>query len=96
MMYNTLLTVDCGSLPDPANGSVTHTVGTSLGQTAIYSCNTGYKLVGDNTRTCQATGNWSGSPPTCQGMYVYKLTFSYPMVMHFGVVQLLLEVTTLL
>ena len=33
-----------------------------------------------------ATGNWSGNAPTCQGMYVYKLTFSYPMVMHFGVV----------
>ena len=62
--------MDCGSLPDPANGRVDHTAGTSLGQTAIYSCNTGYNLVGDSTRTCQATGNWSGSAPTCQGMYV--------------------------
>ena len=62
--------MDCGSLPDPANGRVDHTAGTSLGQTAIYSCNTGYNLVGDSTRTCQATGNWSGSAPTCKGMYV--------------------------
>ena len=60
--------VDCGSLPDPANGRVDHTAGTSLGQTAIYSCNTGYNLVGDSTRTCQATRIWSGSAPTCQGM----------------------------
>ena len=66
--------MDCGSLPDPANGQVDHTAGTSLGQTAIYSCNTGYNLVGDSTRTCQATGNWSGSAPTCQGMYVCMLT----------------------
>ena len=66
--------MDCGSLPDPANGQVDHTAGTSLGQTGIYSCNTGYNLVGDSTRTCQATGNWSGSAPTCQGMYVYMLT----------------------
>ena len=74
MMYNTLLTVDCGSLPDPANGSVNHTAGTTVGRNATYSCNTGYNLVGDSTRTCQAEGNWSGSASTCQGMYVYKLT----------------------
>ena len=63
-----LTAVDCGSLTDPANGSVTHTSGTTFGQTATYSCNTGYNLVGDSTRTCQATGNWSGSAPTCQGL----------------------------
>ena len=78
--------MDCGSLPDPANGQVDHTAGTSLEQTAIYSCNTGYTLVGDSTRTCEAIGNWSGSAPICQGVYACKLTFSYPMVMHFGVV----------
>ena len=50
-----------------------HTAGTSLGQTGIYRCNTGYNLVGDSTRTCQATGNWSGSVPTCQGIYVINL-----------------------
>ena len=95
MMYNTLLTVDCGSLPDPANGSVNHTAGTTMGHTATYSCNTGYNLVGNSTHTCQATGNWSGNAPTCQGMYIYKLTCCYPMMMHFGIVQLLLDVTTL-
>ena len=61
---------DCSSLPDPANGQVDHTAGTSLGQTAQYRCNTGYNLVGDSTRTCQASRNWSGSAPTCQGVYV--------------------------
>ena len=60
--------VDCGNLTDPANGQVDHTAGTPFGQTATYSCNTGYNLVGDSTRTCQATGNWSGSEPTCQSM----------------------------
>ena len=62
--------VDCGNLPDPVNGQVDHTAGTSLGQTAIYSCNTGYNLVGDSTRTCQAIGQWSGSAPTCQSMFL--------------------------
>ena len=75
-VFRILTVVDCGSLTDPGNGSVTLTVGTTLGQTATYSCNTGYNLVGDSTRTCQAEGNWSGSAPTCQGTYV--ITLSHP------------------
>ena len=62
-MYSTV--VDCDTLSDPANGQVRPT-GTTFGETAIYSCNTGYNLVGDNNRTCQATGEWSGSEPTCE------------------------------
>ena len=65
--------MDCGSLPDPANGQVNHTAGTTVGQTATYSCNIGYNLVGDRTRTCQAEGSWSGSAPTCEGIYVINL-----------------------
>ena len=65
--------VDCGNLTDPANGQVDLTSGTTFGQTATYSCNTGYNLVGDSTHTCQATGNWSGSAPTCQGMLLKVL-----------------------
>ena len=59
--------VDCNTLTNPANGQVS-TTGTTFGETATYSCNTGYNLVGDSTRTCQATGEWSGSEPTCQSM----------------------------
>ena len=68
--------MDCGNLTNPANGQVSHTAGTTFGQTATYSCNTGYNLVGDNTRTCEAGGMWSGSEPTCQSMlYVYEVVF---------------------
>ena len=74
MLFLSLTVVDCGSLTDPANGQVTHVAGTALGQTATYSCDTGYNLVGDSTRTCQAEGNWTGSAATCQGVYVCKLT----------------------
>ena len=70
MILLILTAVDCGSLTDPGNGQVNHTSGTTFGENATYSCNTGYNLVGDSTRTCQATGNWSGSEPTCQGMYI--------------------------
>ena len=57
--------VDCGTLTNPANGLVSHTAGTTFGQTATYSCNTGYNLVGGSIQTCQATGVWSASAPTC-------------------------------
>ena len=62
--------VDCGNLNDPANGQVNHTAGTTFRQTATYSCSTGYNLVGDSIRTCQAEGEWSGSAPTCLGTFV--------------------------
>ena len=60
--------VNCGTLANPANGQVSHTVGTTFGRASTYTCNTGYNLVGGSTRTCQATGVWSGSAPTCQRM----------------------------
>ena len=68
-----LTAVDCGTLTNPANGSVTHSGGTTFRHTATYSCNAGYSLVGDSTRTCQATRRWSGSVPTCQRMLLMKL-----------------------
>ena len=64
--------MDCSTLLNPANGRVSHTTGTTVGQTATYSCNPGYNLVGDSIRTCQATGVWSGSAPTCQRMLLLK------------------------
>ena len=67
--------MDCSTLTDPANGQVSHTAGTTFGQTATYTCDTGYNLVGDNTRICQATRVWSGSAPTCQGMLFLKLEY---------------------
>ena len=74
--FSTLLTIsDCDNLTDPSNGQVTHSSRTTLGQTATYSCNTGYNLVGDSTRTCQDTGEWSGSAPTCQGMLLKVISF---------------------
>ena len=65
--------VDCGTLTNPANGRVSYSGRTTFGQTANYSCNTGYNLVGGSTRTCQATGDWSDSAHTCQGMLLFKL-----------------------
>ena len=67
-LYLLSTAVNCGALANPANGQVTHTAGTTFGQTVTYSCNTGFTRIGVSTRTCQATGVWSGSAPTCHGM----------------------------
>ena len=70
-IYLLYIAVDCGTLTNPANGQVTYTAGTLFGQTATYSCDSGYNLVGESVCTCQATGVWSGSVPTCQGCGVF-------------------------
>ena len=58
----------CGDLVDPAFGSVSHS-GTSLGTVAEYSCDSGYLLSGNRTRTCLDPGIWSGNAPTCEREY---------------------------
>ena len=32
-----------------------------------YTCNSGFRLVGSATRTCQDDGTWSGEHPRCIG-----------------------------
>ena len=56
--------VDCGSLTVP-NGKVSTSSGTTFMNTATYTCDDGYTLNGTSTRTCQASGTWSLTAPTC-------------------------------
>ena len=58
--------VTCGQPYNPSNGRVDTGGGTSFGDVARYSCDTGYTLNGPAERTCQADGQWSGSVPTCE------------------------------
>ncbi|XP_064387742.1 sushi, von Willebrand factor type A, EGF and pentraxin domain-containing protein 1-like isoform X2 [Halichondria panicea] len=53
--------VSCGNPPTVPNGLRRFT-GTTFGETATYSCNTGYQLSGSATVTCQASRNWSARP----------------------------------
>ncbi|KAJ8384933.1 hypothetical protein AAFF_G00197410 [Aldrovandia affinis] len=56
--------VSCGWLGPPNNG---RKQGSRYLQGAVvsFSCNTGYVLAGAEERTCQADGQWSGSPAHC-------------------------------
>ncbi len=53
--------LQCPILPPPLNGRVS----ASGGDTATYTCSTGYTLIGSSTRTCQTNDQWSGTTPTC-------------------------------
>ena len=58
---------DCDPLTDPDNGMVDIGSGGEItpGTQANYSCNAGYRLVGQRSRSCGVDGNWSGSEPQC-------------------------------
>ena len=54
----------CPDLTDPANGFVSVT-GNSPGDTATYTCEADYDLVGMSERECGADGMWTGEAPMC-------------------------------
>ena len=39
--------------------------GLTVGKTALYECDSSFRLVGDSSRTCQNNSTWSGLAPTC-------------------------------
>lgn len=47
------------------HGSVSPAGQGGVGTTVTYTCATGFTLQGAATRTCQASGTWSGATPSC-------------------------------
>ena len=39
----------------------------TFGKTVSYQCDPGHKITGSSSRTCTASGTWSGIEPTCTG-----------------------------
>ena len=74
------IVVDCGPLGTPTNGmSVVNT--TTFGSVAEHNCLDGFLLCGSQSRTCQASGLWSGSLPDCiskcSGKCMYTETYMH-------------------
>ena len=64
---------ECPRLDDPPDGTVSVT-GYSIGDTATYSCDDGFDLVGEAMRTCMDNSQWSGDAPQCiSRKYTYIL-----------------------
>ena len=56
--------VTCSLPPIPTNGQRSSSQ-RNYNISVDFSCNTGYILRGNSSRTCQSTGQWSGTQPTC-------------------------------
>ena len=60
------------------SGGVICLNGTTVGSKAVYICNNGYNLMGNEARVCQRDGSWNGSKPQCMpqegGMHCSQLS----------------------
>ena len=54
----------CEYLEAPAHGSINQ-IDRTVGSTATYSCDHGFKLKGNEQRECLYDGTWSGDDPVC-------------------------------
>lgn len=65
--------ISCGELPTPPNGNK---IGTQItyGSTAIFTCDSGYMLVGSAVRECLSSGLWRGIETRCLGMDTSVMT----------------------
>ena len=71
-------TVECPEPPQSiSNGHLLGETGTfTVGQSVTYLCDLGFVAQGPSTLTCQGSGNWSSSVPTCVGKQsVLRLRF---------------------
>ena len=70
MLICFLFILVCPLLTAPSNGMFSCSLGgdgvPSTGDTCTFTCNTGYELTGNHTRTCQSDGSWSDSVPMCR------------------------------
>ena len=71
-LFHLFVTVLCPDLDNPINGTVSQS-GNSEGDTATYTCDSGYELVGHQVLNCQANGTWDTSPPICRCQFSNKI-----------------------
>ena len=79
--------VMCEVLAEPEDGDLSlDPPGTrAFGTTATYSCVTGHMLVGgDSSRTCQASGVWSGVEPSCQSKCQFEIYTAITLLNHYS------------
>ncbi|XP_078575823.1 uncharacterized protein LOC144861697 [Branchiostoma floridae x Branchiostoma japonicum] len=60
---HTCARVQCPALTTPENGGMNG--GNSYQDVVQFTCNHGYQLIGDSSRTCQADGTWTGTNVAC-------------------------------
>ncbi|XP_065900392.1 uncharacterized protein [Dysidea avara] len=68
--------IQCNNLATPSNGEMTSCSSGSMyeGDTCSFTCNAGFELTGNDTRTCQSDGSWSGTETMCRRVPCPPLT----------------------
>ena len=61
-----VLASSCGD-PGPITNGNRFGSNFMVGNAVVYSCSTGYNLIGEPGLTCQADGQWSNPVPLCRG-----------------------------
>ena len=74
--------MSCSLLTNPDNGMIDCSLGDdgvpSYEDTCSFTCNTGYEPTGNDTRTCQSDGSWSGTDDVCRrGTSIIVIQFVY-------------------
>lgn len=68
----------CGDVPSEMRCHVLHLIphgrytcthGFEVDSRCDFTCDTGYRIEGEHSRTCQHRGAWSGAQPVCTGTY---------------------------
>ena len=57
---------ECPVLPNPSNGRIKSSRGRRVGASVWYACNSGYTLIGSESRTCLRNLSWSLQAPSCK------------------------------
>jgi hypothetical protein len=61
----------------PTYGSVLPSTTGRTGESRTFTCNAGFTLEGSNVTTCQTTGLWAPSSPTCQDINECSYGFNF-------------------
>ncbi|KAM6199878.1 P-selectin-like [Sarcoramphus papa] len=70
----TAITCPALSAPDRGDLNCSHLHGDfTFGSTCAFSCQTGFALMGSETRECMATGTWTGNAPHCEAITCPRL-----------------------
>ena len=68
IIFFVLVGRSCGYPGSPDKGSFSGSV-YSYGKKVTYSCQHGYRMVGESERMCLNSGRWTGDVPQCQGNF---------------------------
>ena len=69
LIYTYIHALVCLMLDNPADGNINCSLGDDKipthEDTCSFTCDTGYELTGNDIRTCESDGNWSGTEINC-------------------------------